>query len=140
MTVRSAVRADAERVFALASALATTDVPQYDAFAVSLQLIMDAQDQLLLVVEIAEAGVVGYLHGMVHPAFHANGPIGWVEELFVEPDQRGAGHGRSLMRSFETWVTERGGAYVSLATRRAAAFYGSLGYEESATYFRKPLR
>jgi hypothetical protein len=29
---------------------------------------------------------------------------------------------------------------VALATRRAAPFYRALGYEDSATYFRKVLR
>ena len=33
----------------------------------------------------------------------------------------------------------RGSRLVALATRRAARFYAALGYEESATYFRKVL-
>ena len=33
-----------------------------------------------------------------------------------------------------------GAAYVALATRRAGAFYDALGYQESATYFKKILR
>ena len=45
----------------------------------------------------------------------------------------------ALMAEFERWATERGAALVALATRRAAPFYLALGYEESATYFRKLL-
>jgi hypothetical protein len=33
-----------------------------------------------------------------------------------------------------------GAAYVALATRRAGAFYDAVGYQESATYFKKILR
>ena len=41
------------------------------------------------------------------------------------------------MREFERRAAERGSRLVALATRRASAFYLGLGYEESATYFRK---
>ena len=43
------------------------------------------------------------------------------------------------MTRFEAWAAARGCRLVALATRRAAAFYGAIGYEESATYFRKIL-
>ena len=43
------------------------------------------------------------------------------------------------MNAFEEWSVAQGCALVALATRRAAPFYLSLGYEESATYFRKVL-
>ncbi|HEX8005064.1 MAG TPA: GNAT family N-acetyltransferase [Trebonia sp.] len=50
---------------------------------------------------------------------------------------RGQGIGRALMSAFEQWADTQGCALVALATRRAASFYRALGYEESATYFRK---
>jgi hypothetical protein len=43
------------------------------------------------------------------------------------------------MEAFESWAKSRGAALVALATRRAAPFYLALGYEESASYFRKLL-
>ena len=43
------------------------------------------------------------------------------------------------MEEFEQWARSRGSKLVALATRRAAAFYLELGYEESAGYFRKLL-
>ena len=36
-------------------------------------------------------------------------------------------------------LAEDGGQHLALATRRAAPFYRALGYQESATYFRKLL-
>ena len=44
------------------------------------------------------------------------------------------------MAAFEGWAVSQGCAVVALATRRAAPFYRALGYEESASYFRKTVR
>ena len=63
----------------------------------------------------------------------------WVEELMVAPQHRGAGIGRALMTAAELWGNESGAAYVCLATRRAAGFYSALGYEPSASYFKRSL-
>jgi len=57
----------------------------------------------------------------------------------VEEVQRRDGVGRALMAAFEAWAKSRGSRLVGLATRRAAPFYKALGYEESATFFRKLL-
>jgi GNAT superfamily N-acetyltransferase len=60
----------------------------------------------------------------------------------VRDQERGRGIGRILMSAFEQWAAAQGCALVALvalATRRAAPFYRALGYEESATYFRKVL-
>jgi hypothetical protein len=43
------------------------------------------------------------------------------------------------MAQAEGWAREQDAAYISLATRRAANFYDALGYEDSATFFRKLL-
>lgn len=160
--IRLARPEDADAVFALAVELATTAVPERTAFDRSWRTVLGDPEQLLLVAEVAgsdyevpvegqvegqaevepqpgdgSARVVGYLHGMLHPAFHANGPIGWVEEVCVTGTRRGGGIGRALMARFETLAGSRDVAYVAVATRRADAFYRALGYEESARYFRK---
>lgn len=57
----------------------------------------------------------------------------------VDAERRRKGVGALLMTEFERWARARGSRLVALATRRAAAFYAALGYEESATYFRKVL-
>ena len=57
----------------------------------------------------------------------------------VREDRRRKGVGEGLMNQFEQWAKTRGSKLVALATRRAAAFYLALGYEESASYFRKLL-
>jgi GNAT superfamily N-acetyltransferase len=62
-----------------------------------------------------------------------------VEEIVVHEAFRRRGIGTLLMQSFEEWATQQASHLVALATRRAAAFYQALGYEESATYLRKLL-
>jgi len=62
-----------------------------------------------------------------------------VEEIMVSEDVRRRGVGRELMESFEHWARSRRSKLIGLATRRAAPFYKSIGYDESATYFRRLL-
>ena len=57
----------------------------------------------------------------------------------VDESCRRQGIGEALMCEFEGWARSRECRLVALATRRAAAFYGAIGYEESAVYFRKVL-
>jgi len=85
------------------------------------------------------AAGLAYLLGFRHLTFYANGPVAWVEEVFVRGQHRGRGIGRALMSGFERWAAARNCALIALATRRAAPFYRALGYEESAVYFRKVL-
>jgi GNAT superfamily N-acetyltransferase len=57
----------------------------------------------------------------------------------VDESQRRKGIGNALMEAVSNWSISRGCRMVALATRRAADFYTELGYEPSATYFRKLL-
>lgn len=43
------------------------------------------------------------------------------------------------MALIEEKAMERGSKLVALATRRASDFYRAIGYDESATYFKKAL-
>jgi GNAT superfamily N-acetyltransferase len=88
---------------------------------------------------LTTASIVGYLLASSHLTFLANGPVVWVEEVMVDWPARGSGVGRQLMDAAETWARDQGAAYVSLASRRAGEFYLALGYEESATFFKKTL-
>jgi GNAT superfamily N-acetyltransferase len=86
-----------------------------------------------------DAELVGYVAASIHPTLYANGPVGWTEELMVDDSSREIGVGRLLVASVEQWVSANDGVMVSLATRRAAGFWSSVGFEESATYFRRIL-
>ncbi|HLF79719.1 MAG TPA: GNAT family N-acetyltransferase [Dehalococcoidia bacterium] len=136
--IRLAERRHREAVFGLASRFATSFEVEQAAFDRAWSRLLVDKDACLLVAE-DEGAILGYLLGFRHETFFANGPVGWVEELMVDVARRGQGLGRDLMRYFEGWAAEAGCNLVALATRRADAFYRAIGYEESATYFRKLL-
>jgi GNAT superfamily N-acetyltransferase len=136
MQVRPACAGDAAAVAVLARELAMSFAFQPDRFELSFAALVADEQACLLV---AADGCDGYLLGFRHLTFFANGPVGWVEEIAVRAGQRGRGTGRALMSAFEQWAAGHGCALVALATRRAAPFYQALGYQESATYFRKIL-
>jgi len=137
-TVRIAALDDLEAVFTLAEKLATSFAVEFESFSHVFTRVVNMPDATLLVAEY-EHRIVGYLLGFEHPAFYANGSVAWVEELYVESACREAGVGRLLMDCFEQSAKASGNKLVALATRRADSFYQTIGYENSATYFKKHL-
>ena len=138
ISIRKATEDDADALFGPAKEMATSFVPEREAFEIALADINSADGANLNVAEVND-GIIGYCLGFDHYAFHANGRIAWVEEIAVKESARSRGVGKVLMENFEEWSSKRGNRLVALATRRAASFYKSVGYEESATYFRKLL-
>ena len=136
--IRRAGPGDAEAVADLAAGLAQSFPFSRTRFDLSYPALLATGDACLLLAVNGEEPL-GYLLGFEHLTFYANGPVGWVEEVFVRDQDRGRGAGRALMSAFEQWAAARDCALVALATRRAAPFYRALGYEESAVYFRKVL-
>jgi GNAT superfamily N-acetyltransferase len=136
--VRRAEADDAEAVADLAAGLAQSFPFSRAGFGLSYPALLADGDACLLLAVDGEQRL-GYLLGFRHLTFYANGPVAWVEEVFVRGQHRGRGVGRALMSAFERWAATRDCALIALATRRAAPFYRALGYEESAVYFRKVL-
>jgi GNAT superfamily N-acetyltransferase len=136
--LRAAESADSDTVFRLAQSFATSFNVDAESFERVFNELLQSPDARLLVAMV-DNDVVGYLLGFDHLAFFANGRVAWVEEIMVEPDQRRRGIGRILMAEFEHWAASRNARLIALATRRAGDFYRSLGYEESATYYRRIL-
>ena len=136
--IRLAQHADAEAILALAKPFATSFVVNESAFHHAFLELLASPQAHLAVAETAEH-LAGYVLGFNHYTFFANGSVAWVEEIMVREALRRQGIGQLLMQAFEAWAAARGCRLVALATRRAAAFYQALGYEESATYFRKLL-
>lgn len=109
-----------------------------DAFHRSFAAILGDPDAHLLVIDV-DGRVGGYLLGFEHPAFFANGPVAWVEEIAVQGGLRRRNLGSQLMHGFENAMRDRGGRLVALATTRAEAFYEALDYERHAAYYRTIL-
>ena len=136
--IRQARTADAGAVALLAGELAQSFAFSRRQFDLTYPQLLTERNACLLRAADGEQ-CIGYLLGFRQLTFYANGPVGWVEEVLVRSEHRGAGHGRALMSAFERWAAGQGCALVALATRRAAPFYRALGYEDSAAYFRKTL-
>jgi GNAT superfamily N-acetyltransferase len=137
--VRKATKADADELFSLAREFGMTFRPERAAFDVALPQLLRNDDAMLLAA-VAGGRVHGYLLGFVHLTLFANGPVAWVEEAMVQSSYRRQGVGRALLEAFEHWARSRQAGYVAMATRRAPEFYHALGYEASATFYRKVLR
>ena len=125
-------------MFDLAEDFATSFAPERAAFETALADIIATEAANLSVAEVGDE-VVGYCLGFDHYTFYANGRVAWVEEITVHETMRRRGVGKALMENFEEWSRNRDNRLVALATRRAASFYKSIGYEESATFFRRLL-
>lgn len=136
--IRRATAADADAIWPLTREFATSFTPDRNAFDKTFAALVERDDACLAIGTTA-SGAVGYVLAVAHPTLFANAPVVWVEELTVSEVERRSGIGRALMDAVDTWARDRGAAYVSLATRRASDFYLALGYDESATFFRKLL-
>lgn len=137
--VRPARLDDGVQVWPLTQQFATSFDPERPAFDSAFAALVARPDTFIAVAELPTAAIAGYVLATSHLTLFANGPVAWVEELMVSPDERRVGVGDSLMQAAEDWAQDQGAAYVALATRRAADFYKAIGYSESAAFFRKVL-
>lgn len=135
-SVRRANAHDLDSLFVLLEQFTTSFKPERASFERCVSHLLGDDSAWLAVAEHA-GEVIGYCLGFDHYALYANGRISWVEEITVKENLRRRGVGRALMAAFEAWAQSRDSKLVALATRRAAPFYKTLGYEESAVYFRK---
>jgi GNAT superfamily N-acetyltransferase len=138
--VRPAERGDRNAIFDLARAFATSFDVTRAGFDRSFDVLVTSKDAALLVAELGDEPTVrGYVLAFRHPAFFADGPVVWVEEIMADPARRRIGVGRALMAAVDRWAVSVGARQIASATRRAAPFSTALGYDDSAIYFRRVL-
>ena len=136
--LRRAESDDRDALYPLVRELATSFDQSRTTFAESFaSLISDPAALVLVAADGRSRRLIGYLLGFRHETFVADGPVGWVEEVYTCADRRRVGVAGALMSEFEQWAWESGARLVAVATRRAHAFYEAIGYEDSAVYFRK---
>jgi GNAT superfamily N-acetyltransferase len=138
MLIRKAKKNDTEAIFLLAKEFASSFIIDQQSFEHSFSQLYSAPNTRLFVVT-NESQVIGYCLGFIHQTFYANGKVAWLEEVVVKSEWRRKGAASLLMNQFEAWAKTEGATLNALATRRASEFYNAIGYEASATYFRKIL-
>lgn len=127
--VRAATPQDAASLAELATQLGYPSTA--DAVRRRLQALMGSSNDAVLVAEVADRGVVGWVHVTVRQLVlgdrHAE-----IAGLVVHESCRRQGIGTELLRQAEAWAAARGCCQVRLgsATHRQAAraFYLSRGY------------
>jgi GNAT superfamily N-acetyltransferase len=138
MNIRKVEESDVEKIFNLTKQFATSFKTDYKLFKISFNALLEEPSACFLLAE-ENHNISAYCLGFDHYTLYANGRVSWVEEIFVLEEYRRKGIARILMANFENWARSRNSKLIGLATRRAKDFYSSLGYEDSAIFFRKLL-
>jgi aminoglycoside 6'-N-acetyltransferase I len=89
------------------------------------------------------------LCGLVEVSIHSSAPgchterIGYLEAWYVDPDWRGKGVGRLLVKQAESWALNEGCQEMASDTTPfyplSPGAHAALGYQETERYFRKEL-
>ncbi|MGW7546789.1 GNAT family N-acetyltransferase [Streptomyces sp. NPDC054770] len=138
-TVRDATPSDADDIYGLLSGFVTSYRPDRAVFdgATFPRIIEAASDggAEFLVAE-QDSCVVGYLLAVRMPTLFAGGTILELLELTVAETMRGRGAGSALIRAAQAKAREAKDIEVTVPTRRAADFYRTLGFHETAVHLK----
>ena len=138
MIIRKATNKDAEQVLELVKKFATSFKTDKEKFYKIYPEIVGDKNISFIVAE-EDNQIIGYCLSFHHLTFYANGYVSCVEEIMVNENHRLKGVGKKMMQEIEQIAKSMNSKLIGLATRRASNFYEKIGYEESATYFRRLL-
>ncbi len=102
--------------------------PLLPSFAEQIARAIERGDLELLVAWV-DGEPVGVTVLAFRPSISLGAPFASIEDLYVKPDARRRGVGRTLLEAVGERCKERGVSYVEVQTKEAAAFYMSLDYE-----------
>jgi GNAT superfamily N-acetyltransferase len=141
-SIRQAREQDCAELTRLASQLGYP--ASSDTTKLRLQRLLSSPNDVVLVAESAEGGLVGWIHGVLSQLLESDYRVE-IGGLVVDERFHRKGVGRDLVGKVESWAIERGVVQASVRcnTTRAGAhsFYESLGFDRAKTQivFRKPL-
>jgi N-acetylglutamate synthase-like GNAT family acetyltransferase len=138
VVIRRADPADGDALFALLQGFAMSYPADRAAFDAHLPRLVEAGHAEVWVACAGEQ-VIGYLLAFHLLTLYANGVVTEVQELMVDPGWRGQGVGGGLVRTVIQSARAGGSVEVTVPTRRAEAFYASLGFEQTASYLKLEL-
>ena len=105
------------------------------------------ETQLVLVVELSNGRLVGFLEASIRPFVedcHTD-HVGYLEGWYVEPEFRQQGIGRVLVKTAENWARQKGCEEMAsdseIGNDLSLAAHQKLGYEETSrlVHLRKDL-
>jgi aminoglycoside 6'-N-acetyltransferase I len=105
----------------------------------------DLDQQPVFVAERPDGGLCGLVEVSIHSAAPGckTNRIGYLEAWYVDPDCRGQGVGRELVKIAEGWAKLQGCTEMASDTDPgyplSPAAHAALGYQEVERYFRKDL-
>jgi GNAT superfamily N-acetyltransferase len=140
--VRPARRSDATRIAELSGQLGYPAKPA--DIVRRLRKIQPASQHVILVAQLPEGKVIGWVHASVAPLLEVD-LRAEVNALVVAVDERSRGAGALLLRRAEEWARKHGCQSMSVRSNvvreRAHQFYVRNGYEHYKTQkaFRKPI-
>jgi aminoglycoside 6'-N-acetyltransferase I len=110
-------------------------------------LLADADRAAVFVSPAAGGGLAGFVEVALRPWAEGcdSSPVGYVEGVYVAPEERGRGVGEALLRAAEAWARDRGCREIASDARAdnapSLSLHRRLGYVESETlvHLRKPL-
>jgi len=136
--IRTARQEDLEQLVGLLRLLFTIeDDFSFDATKQrqGLSLMLNNDRGCILVAEKA-GRVIGMCTGQVVISTAEGGPAVLVEDMVIDPDQRGQGLGRALMAALAAWARGQGATRMQLLADKnnppALAFYDRIGWQTTA--------
>src|SRR5215470_3380398 len=112
-----------------------------------LDIMEHSDTQLVLVAELKEGGLAGFLEAGIRPFAedcHSD-HVGYLEGWLVEPKFRRQGIGRALVGSAERWARSKGcvemASDAEVGNETSISAHSNLGYEETSrlVHLRKDL-
>ena len=104
-----------------------------------VEIIDHPDSQFVLVAEHEAGKLIGFLEVSIRPFVEdcETDHVGYLEGWYVQPEVRGRGIGRELVRIAEQWAREKGCSAVDLSTFRDVPwngpFYRKLGFRDLST-------
>lgn len=138
LVIRPARPADADQLFRLVEQFATSYRPDRAAFDRHFPRLLAADSTDCLVAD-GGGDLLGYVLAFQLLTLYANGIVVELQELMVAPEHRGRGTGRRLVEAIVARARDAGAVEVTVPTRRAREYYLRIGFEETATYFKRRL-
>lgn len=103
----------------------------------------ERRDGMFALVAVADGGLVGFSHAIVHPSTWSRTSYTYLEDLFVDPGARGGDAGRRLIEATAAAARERGSDKLYWQTQqfngRARSLYDTVGSLTSMVLYEKAL-